>query len=233
MIYVVILAAGKGERLKSATLPKQFLKIGTRTVLEQAVEKFTLSPQVKKIIVVVNQQWMSHAKEIFRNSSYADMIEVCQGGNDRQQSLFLGCKFIQSLHGSKEEPIIISHDAARPFISRRIINDNIEAFKDRKIRVVDTVIPATDTIIRSVNKLTITSIPNRDELYMGQTPQSFYLQDYLDAYSEHKEEEGITDAANLLLKSGKEVALVEGDPFNIKITTDYDLSFAQFLLKKD
>lgn len=97
----------------------------------------------------------------------------------------------------------------------------------------DTVIPATDTIVCSQDNLSITSIPDRRFLYQGQTPQSFFSSDYIRAYETFGENEDITDAAKLLLQLGIEVKLVEGDPFNIKITNDHDITIANFILTQD
>ncbi|WP_337813607.1 IspD/TarI family cytidylyltransferase [Parabacteroides johnsonii] len=230
MNIAVILAAGKGERLKSATCPKQFLKIGNKSILEHTVDKFLTFPDIEKVLVVVNAQWISHTKELFSDDFYASKILICKGGKNRQESLFFGCLEINSLFPEEQKITIISHDAARPFVSSRIISENIRSMNLGNFDALDTVCPATDTIIESLNHMNITTIPNRDYLYQGQTPQTFKLKDYISAYEKFGQLHGTTDAASLLLKDGKKVGLIEGDPFNIKITTDYDLSFAKFLI---
>ena len=91
-------------------------------------------------------------------------------------------------------------------------------------------LPCTDTIVESRDSVVISNIPNRNYLYQGQTPQSFICQEYIDAYEKIGENPSVTDAAKLLLQYGIPVVLVKGEPFNIKITTDFDLAFAEFLM---
>lgn len=94
----------------------------------------------------------------------------------------------------------------------------------------DTVLPCTDTIVESQDGRKLSRIPNRNLLYQGQTPQSFICEDYISAYEKFGEDDSITDAAKLLLRNGKEVSIVKGEPSNIKITSDFDLAFASFLM---
>lgn len=229
-IHAIILAGGSGSRVKGATLPKQFIKIGTKPLLTSTVEKFVFHPEIQSVCIVAPKAWLSHTRDLFHACSYAQKLIFCEGGRSRQESLYLGTQKIQELYGPGS--IILSHDAARPFVSLRVINDNINALLEGA-SACDTVIPATDTIVCSQNNQTITSIPDRRFLYQGQTPQSFFAKDYLRAYETIGECEEITDAAKLLLKVGVEVKLVEGDPFNIKITNDHDVAIADFLLSKD
>lgn len=230
MNYAIILAGGAGSRIKSASLPKQFLKIGDRTILAMTVEKFLLCKSIGKIVITAPRAWMEHTRDILPGPAFAD-IDVCQGGDTRQASLYNALKHIESRYGVTEDDICVSHDAARPFVSLRIINDNITVCREQG--AVDTVIPATDTIVISQDGVQLESIPARDSMYQGQTPQSFFIRRFLNIY------EGLdpsylarmTDAARILLENGVPVALVRGEEFNIKLTTDYDLGLAAHILK--
>lgn len=226
MIAAVVLGAGKGTRMTSTTMPKQFLNLGDSPMIVETVEKFALVEEVNKIVVVISRPWMSHAKDLFMDKSYSEKLIFCEGGHSRQQSLFNACICLKELFG--ENVGVISHDAARPFLSLRIIEDNIKQLRNGN--ACDTVLPCTDTIVESQNSKTISDIPNRNYLYQGQTPQSFFNQQYINAYEKIGEDPSVTDAAKLLLKSGESVLLVRGEPFNIKITTDFDLAFADFLM---
>lgn len=230
-IHAIILAGGSGSRVRGATLPKQFLKIGGgKPLLVSTVEKFVFHPEIKTVCIVAPKAWLSHTRDIFQSCAYIQKLIFCEGGRSRQESLYFGTKKIQNIYGS--ESIILSHDAARPFVSLRVINENINALV-QGASACDTVIPATDTIVCSQDNLSITSIPDRRFLYQGQTPQSFFSSDYIRAYETFGENEDITDAAKLLLQLGIEVKLVEGDPFNIKITNDHDITIANFILTQD
>lgn len=125
---------------------------------------------------------------------------------------------------------VISHDAVRPFVSDRIIDDNIDALREH--RAVDTVIPAVDTIVESADGVTLCNIPLRSRMYQGQTPQSFYIQELCGIYTKltAKEIAELTDAAKIFVLKGCPVGMVMGEPSNMKITTLYDLKIANALL---
>jgi len=159
------------------------------------------------------------------------MIEITAGGSTRNESIMNGCKYIEDKYGLTEDDVVITHDAVRPFINQRIIDDNIKAVK--KFDAVDTVIPATDTIIESENKEDISSIPVRDHMYQGQTPQSFNINLLKNSYYNLSDEDKkiLTDACKILVVLNKKVKLVDGELYNIKITTPYDLKVANSIIK--
>lgn len=230
MNYAVILAGGVGSRLKSSKIPKQFVELEGIPILQHVVDKFLFSIEINKIVVVVNDIWYEHAKNILSDSVYKN-VSICTGGNTRQESLYNGVKFIEQTYGISSDDKIISHDAARPFITLRIIEENIQ--KLNQFKVVDTVIPATDTIVKSDNGIIISNIPDRSTMYQGQTPQSFYAQDFIKLYESLTKDylDKVTDAARIFAENGFDVGLVNGSEYNIKITTDYDLMIAEFLTK--
>ena len=118
----------------------------------------------------------------------------------------------------------------RPFVSYRIIKDNITAA--RKYGACDTVIPATDTIVQSVDAALITDIPNRSEFYQGQTPQSFNALRLKALFEELAEDTKavLTDACKILVLKGEDVALVQGDVSNIKLTYTNDMRIARAMI---
>ena len=133
-------------------------------------------------------------------------------------------------HTVDDSSIIVTHDAVRPFVSHRIIEENIQAAID--CGACDTVVPATDTIVQSADGKVISSIPDRSQLYQGQTPQSFKLLE-LKALMESlspDEEAVLTDACKIYTLRGKAVALVRGDVSNMKITYPQDLRVATALM---
>ena len=111
--------------------------------------------------------------------------------------------------------------------------DNIEAAV--KVGACDTVIPATDTIVESLDGEKISGIPDRSKVYQGQTPQSFRAKRLKELYSSLTDEEKaiLTDAAKIYLLKGEAVHLVRGEVFNIKITYPYDLTVAETLINTD
>ena len=131
------------------------------------------------------------------------------------------------------DDIVVTHDSVRPFITLRMIQDNIELAKNHD--AVDTVVEAVDTIVESTNGQFITDIPNRAHLYQGQTPQTFRCKDFIDLYGSlsAEEKEILTDACKIFVIKGKDVALAKGEYSNLKITTVTDLKIAKSMIKKD
>ena len=130
-----------------------------------------------------------------------------------------------------DDSIIVTHDSVRPFVTHRIIEDNI-AFA-AKFGACDTVVPASDTIVESVDGELIKNIPLRDNFYQGQTPQSFKINKLAKLISSLNEDEIniLTDACKIFVLNGEDVVLVDGEITNIKITYPYDLKLANTILK--
>ena len=142
------------------------------------------------------------------------------------------CKYISENNKVTDNDILITHDAVRPFITQRIIKENIEYAN--KYDAVDTVIPAYDTIVEAKDNNIISNIPIRDYMYQGQTPQSFKVKELMNTYNELKDEERniLTDAAKIYVLKNKKVKLVMGESYNMKITTQYDLKLANLMIDK-
>ena len=157
-------------------------------------------------------------------------VEVVEGGSTRNETIINGCKFIEEKYGLNDDDIIITHDSVRPFITQRIIDDNVAAMK--KYNAVDTVIEATDTIVESKDGKIISDVPNRKFMYQGQTPQSFNIKELIKTYESltDDEKEILTDACKMFSIKGKDVNIVNGETFNIKITNIYDLKIANAIL---
>lgn len=230
MNFAVLLAGGTGTRMKTSALPKQFLELSGEPILRLTVDKFLACPRIDHIIVAAPAIWMSHTRDLLRDGRFAD-VRVCEGGHTRQESLYRAVKHIESVFPVTDDDIVVSHDVARPFVSLRVIEENIEALQ--QYDAADTVLSATDTIVESDDQRTIARIQDRKRMYQGQTPQTFRRTTYLKLYEKLEQVylDNVTDAARILVEQGCSVALVRGDEFNIKITTEYDLRIASFLLE--
>ena len=233
MIFAAILAGGTGSRMGVSDMPKQFLELQGKPILNHTVEKFLPHPRFEKILVLSPAAWMAHTGEILRKfTGDNDRIEVIEGGSTRNETIMNAIAYIELNYGLDDDTIIVTHDSVRPFVTHRIIEDNIDAaLKDG---ACDTVIPATDTIVEGSGGA-ITTIPDRRLMYQGQTPQSFRARELRDAYMNLSESEKavLTDAAKILVMKGKRVTLVEGETYNIKITYPYDLRIARSLLEDE
>jgi 2-C-methyl-D-erythritol 4-phosphate cytidylyltransferase len=229
MNYGVILAGGSGVRIKSVAIPKQFIEIGGRPMLLLTVEKFLLCGQIGTIVVTAPPAWLEHTRDLLDEKRFAG-LDVCPGGGSRQESLYNALKHIEARYQPSDEDIAVSHDAVRPFVSLRILRENVEACL--KYGAVDTVIPASDTIVVSKDGQSVFQIPDRASMYQGQTPQSFRIRQFLRIYESLSPDyiAAMTDAARIMQEHGVTVRLVPGDPSNIKITTDYDLGLVNYIL---
>ena len=235
MIYAGILAGGTGTRMGISNMPKQFLDLGNKPIIIHTIEKFLLEPEIEKIVVGVHEDWISHAEDLVEEyiSTFKDRIIIVAGGSDRNTTIENIIKAIDDYKELTDEDIVITHDSVRPFITLRIIKDNIRLAKE--CDAVDTVVEAVDTIVESTNGEYITNIPNRAHYYQGQTPQSFRCKDFLNLYNSLTSEEKqiLTDACKIFVIKGKEVALAKGEYSNIKITTVTDLKIAKSMLEDE
>lgn len=231
LIYGAILAGGQGTRMGNSDKPKQFLEVGGRPVLIHTVEKFTVIPEICKIIVLAPKQWLAYTKDIIEKYiPNCKNIVVIEGGSSRNETIMNAIKYIDELGNLTDETIIVTHDSVRPFVTYRIIEENIRYAK--KCGACDTVIPATDTIVESQDGSFICNIPERKVMYQGQTPQSFKAKHLREIYEGLTDVQRniLTDACKIFVLKNEPVHLVEGDVSNIKITYPHDLRIAEAIL---
>ena len=234
MIFAAILAGGIGSRMGGTDTPKQFLTLGDKPVIIHTIEKFVINSKFDKIIVLSPQNFINHTNNLIDEYlGENDRIVVIEGGKTRNDTLLNSINYINENFDIDDDSIIVTHDSVRPFLTHRIIEDNIEAAK--KFGACDTVIPATDTIVESIDGEVIENIPLRDNFYQGQTPQSFKINKLSELINSLSEEETniLTDACKIFVLKGEDVHLVKGDITNIKITYPYDLKLANTILKEN
>jgi 2-C-methyl-D-erythritol 4-phosphate cytidylyltransferase len=233
MIFAAILAGGIGSRMGETDTPKQFLTLGDKPVIVHTIEKFAINSKFDKIIVLSPKNFINHTndliKEYFDDNS---RIVVLEGGKTRNDTLINAIDYINDNFDINDDSIIVTHDSVRPFVTHRIIEDNIKAAKE--FGACDTVVPATDTIVESVDSKLIKNIPIRDNYYQGQTPQSFKINKLSELINSLSESESniLTDACKIFVLKNEDVYLVDGEITNIKITYPYDLKLANTILKE-
>lgn len=232
MIYAEILAGGIGKRMGNTDMPKQYLMLGDRPIIIHTIEQFLLVNEINKIIIGCPKDWVQYTKDLItKYIGVEDKIVVIEGGKDRNGTIMNACNYIKENFGINEDDIIITHDAVRPFVDYRIIMDNIK--ESKKYDAIDTIIPATDTIVESQDGKIINNIPVRDYLYQGQTPQTFKIKELVKIYEQLSDDEKkiLTDACKMFVLKNKMVGFVLGEAYNIKVTTMYDLNLASAILK--
>ncbi|MFI3140836.1 MAG: 2-C-methyl-D-erythritol 4-phosphate cytidylyltransferase [Clostridia bacterium] len=231
MVYAVIAAGGIGSRMGNVEKPKQFLKLKGKPIIMHTIEKFYVNYKIEKVIVLCPEKWVSYTKDIIeKHLPKNEKIVVLCGGDTRNETIMNAINFIEETDGLADDTIILTHDAVRPFVNARIIEENIDAAL--KYGATDTVVPATDTIVESQGGEVISNIPDRSKLYQGQTPQSFNAKLLKELYTSLSDEEKdiLTDACKIFSIKGHDVHLIQGEVYNIKITYPYDLRVADSLL---
>ncbi|MBO6109309.1 MAG: 2-C-methyl-D-erythritol 4-phosphate cytidylyltransferase [Methanobrevibacter sp.] len=233
MIFAAILAGGIGSRMGETDTPKQFLTLGDKPVIVHTIEKFAINSKFDKIIVLSPKNFINHTNDLIKEY-FGDNnnLVVLEGGKTRNDTLINAIEYINDNFDIDDDSIIVTHDSVRPFVTHRIIEDNIKAAKE--FGACDTVVPATDTIVESVDSKLIKNIPIRDNYYQGQTPQSFKINKLSELVNSLSESESniLTDACKIFVLKNEDVCLVEGEITNIKITYPYDLKLANTILKE-
>jgi 2-C-methyl-D-erythritol 4-phosphate cytidylyltransferase len=233
LIFAAILAGGTGTRMDLDNLPKQFLPLSEKPVLIHTLEKFCLCPSFDALFIGVHEDWLAHTRELiekYRLTSFP--IRVLAGGKTRTHTIINILDAIEKEYGESDEHIVVTHDSVRPFVKLSTIEKNIEAALS--YGACDTVIPATDTIVRSDEEgELIFRIPTRSRMYQGQTPQSFNIRLFRECYAtlDSEEKATLTDACKVLVEAEAPVRLVAGDVTNIKLTTIMDYKIAKAMIE--
>jgi 2-C-methyl-D-erythritol 4-phosphate cytidylyltransferase len=223
----IILAGGSGSRIGHET-PKQFLKLRNKTILQHSLEKFEHHPHIHHVFLVIPGEYLNKAAKIIRDSGYRKVSKLIRGGQTRQESSRLG---VTAALGGEYENVLI-HDAARPFVSKKIIDDLLERLET--YTAVNVAVPSPDTIIQIDDHNRVTDVPDRRYLRRVQTPQAFKLELIRDAHHLALEK-GITNASDdcslILQLKLADIYVIDGSERNIKITYPSDLQWAERMLK--
>ncbi|MBX7066428.1 MAG: 2-C-methyl-D-erythritol 4-phosphate cytidylyltransferase [Parachlamydiales bacterium] len=203
-IGAILLMAGSGCRFGRDT-PKQFCTLGGKKIYSHALDTMMESGLFDEIVLVSHPEWVEEG--------------MIAGGATRQESSYRGLKAFKI-----RPDIVLIHDAVRPFVTTKILRENIEGAIE--YGAVDTCIGSADTLVHAPDGKAIASIPNRREFLRGQTPQTFRMDWILEAH-EKAGQLNATDDCQLVLRVGKPVHIVMGDEKNIKITTEFDLLIAE------
>lgn len=230
MIFGAILAGGTGTRM-GIDKPKQFLLLGSKPIIIHTIEKFLLCDRIDEVYVGVHPDWVDYTRDLVdKYICSVKEVHLVSGGTDRNETIFNIVNTIERDYGESKEHLIVTHDAVRPFVTLRILNDNIDAAME--YGACDTVIEARDTIVVSGDGDMITDIPQRKEMFQGQTPQTFNMtmlkQLYYDLTIDEKRI--LTDACKICVVRKVPVKMVRGEVSNIKITTIDDMKMAEAML---
>ncbi len=215
----IILAGGSGSRF-GADMPKQFLEVAGKMIIEHTIDAFERHPLIDGIAVVSRADYMDEMSEIVRRGGYRKVSRILQGGKERYHSSLAAIKAFTC-----DDDNLLIHDGVRPLVSDRIITDCVQALADYE--AVDVAVPVTDTIIELREDGSMARIPQRRLLRSAQTPQCFRRGVIARAFELAMQDPEFfpTDDCSIILKYMPEVAIkvVDGDPTNIKVTYKDDL----------
>lgn len=230
MNYVILLAGGKGSRMGHSGVPKQFLNINNKPIIIYTLERLLSNKNINKIIISCNKGYIGYLQDLLEEYNYGEKTYVTSGGENRLESVLNGINFIKNNWQINDDDIFLAHDSVRPFVSDRIIDENIEYTK--KYGAATTVVDLTETIVETNEKNQIYKTYPRSHLYSGQSPQSFNIKLFLEQTSKIPKEklQQFTDLSENIVYNGGTVYPVIGDKNNIKITTPIDLIIASNLL---
>ena len=171
-VFGVVLAGGIGARMGNMEKPKQFLELNGKPIMIHTLEKFVVHPGFEQVMVLSPKAWIGYTQDIIRKYiPNPEQVVVLSGGETRNETVMNAIRYIESQGMLDDETVIVTHDSVRPFITHRILEENIRFAL--QYGACDTVMPATDTIVQSLDNEDITDIPDRKFMYQGQTPQSF------------------------------------------------------------
>ena len=210
----VILAAGTGSRI-GGEKPKQFLLFNGKELFMHSLLTFAGCKNIDEVVLVVNDLYNSDYVNIIKKYEISKKIVLIIGGKTRQNSVQNAIEYISK---NNENAIVLVHDAARPYVSERIIRDNIEAVK--KYECCTTAIPSSNSVYLTKDGNFVEEV-NRDSVYLAQTPQSGYLKIFQKAFENI--DRIYTDEAAIFASAGYVPHIVLGEEKNIKITYPEDL----------
>ncbi len=222
---VIIPAGGVGKRFGS-DLPKQFIEIDSVPVIIHTLRIFEEINDVEAVILSVHSEWFTYTKELIQKYNITKVAEIVIGGLERQDSVnhALRTKSVE------EAEIVLVHDAVRPFVTRELVQKVIDTAEE-----VGAVIPAVrpnETIKEVTHKNMVVKTIDRSKLYLAQTPQGFWQDIIMNAYTQAANASFMgTDSASLVEFIGYKVTVIDGEDTNIKITNQLDLKIGEMIIK--
>lgn len=221
MVSAIIVAAGKGIRMKG-TMLKQYLDLSGRPVLAHSIMTFDSCGLVDEIFLVIPKEDVEYCQnKILSLLDLNNQINLVCGGAKRQDSVYNGLQAI-----NKNTDTVVIHDGVRPFIQPEALKECILGSKKNGACILGT--PASDTLKRVDKSDIIETTLSRENIWLAQTPQVFRFDLILKAHETARRDGYVgTDDASLVERLGEDVKIINGGRFNIKITKKEDLAIAK------
>lgn len=218
-IFVIIVAGGSGQRM-GAGIPKQFLLLDGKPILQRTIERFADAFDDAKFLVVLPEEHIDTWKGLCERYSLGCPHTIVKGGISRYQSVR------NALEKVPDGALVMIHDGVRPFASEDLLKRMVASMDETLCRALVPVLPMTDTL-RSTEQ--DSQVIDRSKILRVQTPQVFFSEDIKAAYR-GPFDMSFTDDASVAERFGVKIKTIPGESFNIKITTPEDMVFAKAIL---
>lgn len=220
MNIALVFAGGTGQRMRNTACPKQFLELYGKPIIAYTLEVFQSHPAIDAIVVPCVEGWLELLKRIAQKYEITKLIKVLPGGETSQQSKLLALHALKDV--CESDDIVLMHDAVRPLITHKLIDDNLACIK--RFGNAITVDPFTETGVVSENGETVDATIERRKLYIAKAPQTFYYGEALQAHEAAVDmpESTTIDTCTIMTALGKTLHFVPCQSSNIKITTPED-----------
>ena len=212
-LFAIIVAGGSGSRMQSS-VPKQFLLLKDKPILQHTIEQFLAVLPAEQIVLVLPAAEQFTWAVLCEQHAFAPAIQLIDGGATRFQSVRNGLQAIPAVAG-----IVAVHDGVRPFVTPAIIRNSFDTAARTGSAV--TCVSVKDSV-RVIGPDGVSQAVDRSQYRLVQTPQTFALNDFRQAF-QVEEQPFFTDCASVMEYAGFPITLIEGAYENIKITTPDDL----------
>ena len=229
MNYGVILASGGGTRMKSINIPKQYYEINGIPIFIYTLKRMLQGNLFDVIYLAIKEEYTELVSDYLKRYIDDDRVKIVYGGKERIDTIHNVITEISKRDIGSDDVIVI-HDAVRPFVTDKILQDSVKYAREYGATVA--AVPASDTMLMSNNGDYVDDIPKRSALFKGQAPDSFNLQKFIELESALSEEQKliITGTSQVCTLNNYPIKMIPGDEINFKITTDGDLVIAKSLI---
>ena len=229
MNIAVVFGGGVRKRMHTKDIPKQFLKLHNKPIIIHTLELFENHPEIDAIVVSCVSDWVGYLNDLVNKYNLKKVRKIVPGGETGQESIYNGLKAAEEV-GNRDKDIVLIHDGVRPLINKKTISDNIASVLVHGSAI--TCVKAKETIVEVDENEGIVDIPDRAQARLARAPQSFYLNDILNAHERAISENrfDFIDSCSMLTHYGKKLYLIDGPQENIKITTPDDFYTTRALL---
>lgn len=223
MNTAILLSGGVGTRA-GLKIPKQYIEINGRMIISYPLQTILCCEQISRLQIVAAEQWRDKIRaemDRFAEKGFIKPYDFSDPGDNRQLSIYNALADLREI--LSENDYVLIHDAARPFVSGNLLKDTLDAAKGHDGAI--PVLPATDTMYRSIDGKTLSGCIPRKQIYAGQAPEAFRFGPYLKANEalmpdRIRQINGSTEPA---LMAELDMAILPGEPSNFKVTVAEDM----------